>query len=71
GSSINDDTACELCIYQPYCGLCPLMNYFETGNIRGRVKTTEKCKIMTSMFDHIFEIISNKEKGKMLFDWIK
>jgi His-Xaa-Ser system radical SAM maturase HxsB len=70
-SSINDDPACNACVYQPYCGLCPVMSYYETGNIIGKVNTTEKCRIMKNIFDYLFEMMTDKEKRKILLGWTR
>ncbi len=66
-SSIND-IFCSSCVYQPYCGLCPVCNYEEQGNIISKVKETMRCKIFEKQFDYFFEkIIMNKKILNTLF----
>lgn len=68
--TINEDAACDVCIYQSYCGLCPVLNYTETGNIFGKVTLTEKCQIMRSTFDYIFKALTDPSKRQVLMRWV-
>ncbi|MBD3202661.1 His-Xaa-Ser system radical SAM maturase HxsB [Candidatus Woesearchaeota archaeon] len=59
-ASVNDNFLCNSCIYQPYCGLCPVNCYAATGNILPRVPHETRCRILKGQFDYLFE--------KILFD---
>ncbi|PLW80695.1 His-Xaa-Ser system radical SAM maturase HxsB [Candidatus Woesearchaeota archaeon] len=52
-SSINDQFICDTCAYKPYCGVCPVCNYSEQGNIIGKITQTSRCKIYMSQFDRV------------------
>ena len=52
-SSINDQFICDTCAYKPYCGICPVCNYSEQGNIIGKIPQTSRCKIYMSQFDRV------------------
>ena len=55
-ASINDNyPSCEACVYKPYCGICPVCNYAEQGNVIGKIQNTERCKIYKKQFDWVFE----------------
>ncbi|MDP2750735.1 MAG: His-Xaa-Ser system radical SAM maturase HxsB [Nanoarchaeota archaeon] len=69
-ASINDTTHCDFCAYKPYCGLCPVCNYAEHGNILAQIPATRRCKILKAQFDYIFELIQNKENKEILTTWI-
>lgn len=45
---------CHDCVYNPYCGVCPVYNYIEQGNIFGQMPVSERCKILTGIQDYIF-----------------
>ncbi len=52
-ASINDQYICDDCVYKPYCGVCPVINYSEQGNIIGKITQTDRCKILKQQFDYV------------------
>lgn len=52
-ASINDQYVCDSCVYGPYCGICPVCNYAEQGNIVGKITQTDRCKIFKAQFDWV------------------
>ncbi|MFH1669450.1 MAG: His-Xaa-Ser system radical SAM maturase HxsB [Candidatus Woesearchaeota archaeon] len=66
---INEDAACDVCAYQAYCGLCPVLTHSETGNPMGKVPLTEKCQTMKKIFDYIFDALSDPEKRDIILGW--
>jgi len=69
-SSINDNSVCRVCAYRPFCGLCPVCSFAETGNIIARLPD-RRCRILKDMFDHIFLKLIYDEEYRTVFDkWI-
>ena len=63
-ASINDQYICNDCVYKPYCGICPVCNYSEQGNIIGKITQTNRCKIFKEQFDWVIkEKFINKENN--------
>jgi len=61
-ASINDQYICNDCAYKPYCGICPVCNYAEQGNVIGKITQTDRCKIFKEQFDWVVrEKFINKE----------
>ena len=61
-ASINDQYICDDCAYKPFCGICPVCNYAEQGNLIGKITMTDRCKIYKEHFDQIVkENFINKE----------
>ncbi len=52
-ASINDQYVCNDCVYKPYCGICPVCNYAETGSVIGRISESARCKIFKEQFDWV------------------
>lgn len=52
-ASINDMYMCNECAYKPYCGICPVINYKEQGNIIGKISQTDRCRIFLEQFDWV------------------
>jgi His-Xaa-Ser system radical SAM maturase HxsB len=70
-ASINDNPVCEVCAYKPYCGLCPVCSYAETGNVISSLPN-RRCRILIGMFDYIFEKLLNDEGHRKVFlSWIE
>lgn len=63
-ASINDQYICNDCVYKPYCGICPVCNYAEQGNVIGKITLTDRCKILKEQFDLVVkERFINKNKN--------
>jgi len=71
-ASINDNYLCDNCVYKPYCGTCPVMNYAEEGNIIPKLAENSRCKLFKYMFDYIFEkLLFDPHSRKIFFNWIR
>lgn len=51
---------CCDCVFKPYCGVCPVINYAIHGNITH--VSSERCKIYKGMLTILFEYINEKDK---------
>ena len=54
-ASINENFVCNDCVYKPYCGVCPVCNYAEQGNVIADIIRTARCKIFMNQFDWVFK----------------
>lgn len=62
---------CCDCVYQPYCGVCPVINMAEYGDLYTKEAESFRCGIYKGMLDCIFEIIYNGgEKYEIIKSWI-
>ncbi len=68
-SCLDGLPGCCDCAYKPYCGVCPIYNYFVQGNIFGQMSSNERCKINMATLEFLFEKLKNKESRKILEDW--
>ena len=62
---------CCGCVYQPYCGICPVVNYALDGDVFARQSNNYKCKIYKGMLDVLFSILEKEDKQEMeiLYSW--
>ena len=44
---------CCDCVYKPYCGVCPVVNYAINGSITRNCR--ERCRIYKGILDTLFE----------------
>lgn len=52
-SSVTETQYCDACVYQPWCGICPVQNFAEQGNIIARIPETSRCKIHEKQFEYV------------------
>ena len=45
---------CSDCAYNPYCGVCPIYNYVEQGDLFGKMPGSDWCKISMGVCDFLF-----------------
>lgn len=50
---------CCDCVYQPYCGVCPVINYALSGDVFAKTPGNYRCRLYQGMLDVIFEILKN------------
>ena len=51
-------TCCD-CVYQPYCGTCPVVNYANGKDVIEKEPHGYRCKIYSGMLDSLFEYVSS------------
>lgn len=63
---------CCDCIYHPYCGVCPVINYALEQNIYSRQANNYRCQIYKGILDIIFDKLYQDEKATEVFKtWVK
>lgn len=62
--------SCSHCVYQPYCGVCPVINYAFNSDMYEKHPLEYRCKIYKGMLDIIFDLIENKENEEVFWKWI-
>lgn len=63
---------CSQCVYQPYCGICPVVNYASTNNLYEKNSKDFRCSVYKGIMDILFEIIEENDENKInvLKSWI-
>ena len=52
---------CADCVWKPYCGVCPVYNYSEQGDIIGQMPGNERCKLMMSQHEKFFSLLKHAD----------
>jgi len=69
-ASLNElQPACSECAYKPYCGVCPIFNYADRGDLF-MYGMNYRCRIYKGILDYLFTIIYNKKHNELLQRWI-
>ena len=62
---------CSSCVYQPYCGTCPVVNLAQDNNIFAKNPHEYRCKIYKGILDILFDYIEkDKEVIEIFKSWI-
>lgn len=71
-SIIESLPKCSQCVYQPYCGVCPVVNYAATNNLYHKNSKDFRCSVYRGIMDIIFEILeeNDEQKVNVLKSWI-
>lgn len=54
--------ACCDCVYQPYCGTCPVVNYAMNGDVLKKQPGGYRCSVYAGILDYLFEKFYENEK---------
>lgn len=69
-SSCLESLPCDNCVYKPYCGTCPIINYAEGGSIFPQLPNSSRCRIHQGILDHLFSRIRENDRIRVLLrDW--
>jgi len=69
-ASLLDNLPCDYCVYKPYCGVCPVVNYALNKDIFAFLPGNEKCELNKRILDYLFRKLENKETRKVFKKWI-
>ena len=70
-ASTLENFSCDECVYKPYCGTCPVLNYTLYNNLFPNIKMTDRCKLHTAMLDYIFLKMEDREVLEIFKKWIR
>lgn len=70
-SCLESASCCHSCVYMPYCGTCPVVNYAKTGEMVLTHKNDYKCQIMSGILDTLFTYIEKDKSALRVFQsWL-
>ncbi len=64
---------CTDCVYQPYCGTCPVVNYALEKDVIEKYPRGYRCRIYSGILDCIFDVLlgENLDDINILKNWTK
>lgn len=68
-ASMLENFSCDLCVYKPYCGVCPVKNYALHGNLFPQMRNTEWCKLNTGQLNYLFEKMKDPAIKRIFESW--
>ena len=72
-SYLDSVPGCSDCAYNPYCGVCPIYNYVEQGDLFGKMPGSDWCRISMGICDYLFGKLATggDELKHLLQRWTK
>lgn len=72
-SVLESTPGCCDCVYQPYCGICPVVNYAMEGDIFPRTAQNYRCQIYGGMLDFLFHLLHENHADTIgiLKSWVE
>ena len=63
--------SCCDCVYQPYCGTCPVVNYASGQDVFEKEPRSYRCRLYSGMLDYLFDILSgdDEQAAAILRSW--
>ena len=71
-SVLESIPSCTDCVYQPYCGSCPVVNYALEKDVIEKYPRGYRCGIYSGILDCIFDILKEEDADdiNILKSWI-
>ncbi len=54
----TNESFCNVCAYQPWCGRCPIIIDSECGSQNATSEKSTYCKMIRASFDTVFDLIT-------------
>lgn len=61
-SNLETQPDCVSCVYNPYCGICPVHNYETQGSLHGRMRESSWCAVHKGIQDYLFEKLGSGDE---------
>lgn len=63
---------CSGCVYSPYCGVCPVINFALYEDLFPNMPNHYKCQINKGILDKVFSILLSEDSDKrnVLYNWV-
>ncbi len=70
-SCLSNISSCNDCVYNPYCGVCPIYNYATDNTIFSQMANNERCSMSKGILDFIFEKLKDEKSKGVLLQWLR
>lgn len=69
-STLEALPGCAVCVYRPYCGVCPIYHYADCGDIYARIHQDRRHRILEITFDILFEKLRDERNEGIFRSWV-
>lgn len=70
-SVIEAQPSCSQCVYQPYCGVCPVVRYAAHEEPGEFSPQDYRCAIHSGILDTLFDLLQDQANEKLFRTWIE
>jgi uncharacterized protein len=64
-SNLDAQPDCVNCVYNPYCGVCPVHSYATQGTIHGRMRESHLCAVHKGIQDLLFARLARADEQEL------
>lgn len=61
-SCLENSPLCSDCVFSPFCGTCPVLNYYENNNLFCLNPSDYKCQIYKGMLKTLFSLLNSGDE---------
>ena len=61
-SCLESSPLCSDCVFSPFCGTCPVLNYYENNNLFALNPSDYKCQIYKGMLKTLFSLLNSGDE---------
>ncbi|MCX5784016.1 MAG: His-Xaa-Ser system radical SAM maturase HxsB [Elusimicrobia bacterium] len=69
-SCLETQSACDACVYKPYCGVCPVLNYATENDLFCHGPGNVRCIMYKGILDIIFKRMEKPKYKKVFERWV-
>ncbi len=66
-ASMAEASWCDHCAFEPFCGVCPVVNHAEAGALVHNVLAQRRCAIQAGMTRHVLELFAHDADARRHF----
>lgn len=70
GISSQVSSLCDVCVWHPFCGPCPVSTYGSQGNLISKLPLDRECRIRGGELEYIFKKLVSPDR-KILLKWME
>ncbi len=69
-ASTLENQSCDMCVFKPYCGVCPVKNYALQGTLFPQMPNTDWCKLKKGQLSYLFEKLQDNKNKEIFKNWV-
>ena len=69
-SLLESQLNCSDCVYQPFCGTCPVLNLAQDNDLFFKNINSFRCKVYKGILDKLFTVLKDGKQLNILEKWL-
>ena len=69
-ASVMEQYYCDYCAFKPFCGVCPVLHFVDSGHLTTDVLSQKRCAIYGGMLRHLLTLYATSGNARQMFGQI-